>query len=146
MSTPKTLIKKGDLIIDTLAEYGIFAIDFPVLLINARPKNIATISYYDEDGDYEFIPNKVKFEPQTFVVKFGYMGDNFGNNISSFIDFISNSYFTIYNSHAKTGRQKCRVLEISEPTLFFKNEDKEVVEFSVQIKSNDPINNITLSI
>lgn len=141
-----TLVKVGDTVYDIYEEFGVVTIDFPFLTINATPKNIASISYFDENGDYEFIPDVIKYEPQEFEVKFGIKGTNVMMGINGFLSLITSSQFSIYNNQCNVGRQKCRVLSVKNPTDFYKIDTTKIVIFTIRIKSNDPINNITLAI
>lgn len=146
MAIPKFLIKKGEVITDVYAQWGIVVIDFPYLMINAKPKNIATKTYFDEQGDYEYIPDEITYHPQEFTIKFAYKGAKNAANaaIASFLNYIVGE-ISLYSEFAKIGRQKCRVIQIEDGSKLFRA-NKDVAEFSVRFKSNDPVNNITLSL
>lgn len=147
MAAPKFLIKKGDTTTDVYAQWGIVVTNFPYLTINAKPKNIASTKYFDQNGDYEYIPATITYEPQEFVVNFAYKGTKDAANtvIPAFISYIS-AEISLYSEHAKIGRQKCRIMEIQQDTKLFRTETKDVVEFSIRFKSNDPITNVILSL
>lgn len=147
MATPKFLIKKGEIVTDVQAQWGIVVTDFPFLSINTKPKNIATRSYYDENGDYEYIPEVITYEPQEFTIKFAYKGakDSAGTAIGSFINYIS-AEISLYSEHAGIGRQSCRIVSIDEPDRFYRTATKDVLSFSIRFKSNDPVTNVILSL
>jgi hypothetical protein len=146
MTIPKFLIKKGDVVTDIYAQWGIVVTSFPYLMINARPKNIASTKYYDQNGDYEYIPSVITYEPVEFTVGFAYKGakDEANIKIPNFIEYISGE-ISLYSEYAKIGRQKCRVVEI-ESDIFFRSNVSDVVSFTVKFKTNDPITNVILSL
>lgn len=145
---PKVLIKKGEVTKDIYVDYGLRVTSFPFLLLNAKPKNIATRKYPDQDGDYVYIPAVVRYEPQDFTVRFAYKGekDSAGLNIAAFIAYISGAEITIYSEFVKVGRQRCRVMEISDDAKLNRTGVKDIVEFEITFRSEDPVNNVTLTI
>lgn len=147
MAIPKFLIKKGETITDVYAQWGIVVVNFPLLMIKAKPKNIATSKYYDKNGDYEYVPEVITYESQEFTIKFAYKGDvnTYGINVPSFINYIS-AEISLYSEYAGIGRQKCRIMEISEPSIFYRTATKDKIEFSIRFKCNDPVTNVILSL
>lgn len=144
---PKVLVKKGLVTKDILAEYGIAVTHFP-FIIGGKPKNIATRKYYDEDGDYVFIPETIKYDGIDFSVKFAYKGafETAGGNIANFMAFISGAEISIYAEHLQIGRQRVRVAEPVEASKFYRTAKKDVIEFEVKFRTEDPMTNISLSV
>jgi hypothetical protein len=147
MALPKFLIKKGDTTTDVYAQWSIVVTSFPYLTINAKPKNIASVKYYDQNGDYEYIPATITYESQEFLVSFAYKGIKDAANmvIPAFISYIS-AEISLYYEYAKIGRQKCRIVEILPDPKLFRTGAKDMVEFSIRFKTNDPITNVILSL
>jgi len=146
MAIPKVLIKKGTTTQDIFATYGLKVTKFPYIL-RPEAKNIATRSYYDQDGDYEYIPATLKYKALEFNVTFAYKGALNGADtyVKNFFDFIMGAEISIYSEHAKVGRQKCRVVSNTNDPKFFRAK-KDVVEFDITFKTNDPNTNITLTL
>lgn len=144
---PKVLIKKGEVTKDIFTEYGLRVTAFPYLLLNAKPKNIATRTYYDQNGSYVYIPPTVKYEGQDFKVSFVYKGakDSAGLNVSAFIAFISGAEISIYSEFVKVGRQRCRVMEIADGNLN-RYDKKDILSLDITFRTEDPVSNITLTI
>ena len=147
MAIPRTLIKKGTTTIDLFTTYGFMVEDFPFLPIKAKPKNIYERSYYDQDGNYTYIPATLKYEPQVFDLTFVYKGSKNGADtaLPNFINYIIGTEFTIYNEHAKVGRAKCHIENINEKPKFYRW-DKDVIAVTMTIKCNDPVTNTTLTL
>lgn len=147
MAIPKFLMKKGEVTIDIFTTYGIRVEDFPYLPLKTQPKNIVTRKYLDQDGDYEYVPTTLYYEPQKFTITFVYKGatNAADTNIKNFLDYLRGAEISMYSEHAKVGRQKCRLESISE-TPFLYRAKKDVVHIALTFKCNDPSTNITLSL
>ena len=144
---PKVLIKKGSTVTDIYATYSMMVVDFP-FVIQGKPKNIASRSYYDQNGDYEFIPSTIYYEPTEFTIRFAYKGSKqtAQGKINTFLTYISGAELSIYSEFIKLGRQKCRVSDEPEVVRFYSDGNKDLVEFTVKFKCNDPNTNITLAL
>ena len=144
---PKVLIKKGITTTDIFATYEMRVVDFPTI-IYGKPKNIATRTYFDQNGDYEHIPATLYYESAEFTIRFAYKGakDSANAKIATFLAYLSGAELTIYSEFVKLGRQKCRVSDAVEPIRFYRDGKKDLQEFSVKFKTNDPNTNVTLTI
>lgn len=140
---------------DTATSYGIYVKDFPFIPVPLKQKNVFSQSWYDENGDDEYIPTTAYYEPVTISVPFVYVGtlDACMTNIRAFITAISNVEFSFYDTYSTVGRQKCRMVSYSEnaSVLAYRgtsdspSTQKVKAEFTLEIKINDPVTNITIS-
>jgi len=144
---PRVLIKKGtDAVKDIFTTYGLRTSKYPYILKPVQ-KNVATRKYYDQDGDYEYIPATPKYEALEFVIGFAYKGAANGADtyIKNFLDYIVGSEITIYSEFTKTGRAKCRVVTDITDSKFFRA-GKDIVELDITFKTNDPNTNTALTL
>jgi len=147
-TTPRFLIKKSSTTSDIYTAYGLRVVKFPYLPINSKPKNIAKRTYYDQTGDYLHFPTTITYEGIEFTVRFAYKGakDAANTNITNFITYISGVEISIYSEYLKVGRQRVRVIEINNDPAFYRDSKKDVVEFDITFKTEDPNTNITLTL
>ena len=145
MAIPAFKIKKVSTTTDIFTTYAMRVVEFP-FIISGKPKNIASRTYFDETGDYEYIPSTIYYESVEFVVKFAYKGakDAANTAIANFLAYLAGAELTLYSAHLGVGRQKCRVSDAVEPIKFYRDGKKDITEFSVKFKCNDPNTNITL--
>lgn len=124
--------------------------------IALKPKNIYSHSWFDEDGDDEYLPATLRYEPVTIAMKFGARVDNPSSTgtlratVSSFLTAISGKTFKFYAPGFGIGRQNCR-LESVEADASYHNlpiaggsKYEEQLVFTVNVKINDPKTQITL--
>lgn len=110
-------------------------------------KNITTHSWYDKDGDDEYIPATLRYKAYEMDVTFycicseGQANDN----IRNFFKFITSGELKIYDAYTGIGRQHVRYVKYSDKSFVRRKGKDDIVEFSVTFKVNDPITNITLS-
>lgn len=143
---PNVLIKKASTTTNIYTTYEMRVVEFPTI-IYGKPKNIASRSYFDQTGDYEYIPSTIYYESVEFSIKFAYKGtkDTAHTKIATFLAYLSGAELTIYSAFLGVGRQKCRVSDAVEPIKFYRDGKKDLVEFSVKFKCNDPNTNVTLT-
>lgn len=142
--THTVLIQKGAEIKD-VKDWGLVCSDFPFLLLKDKPKNIYTREYKDEDENYVFMPETVRYDGKDFSVTFFYGGSRTAavTNIQSFINYIADSEFTIYNEYLGIGRQKTRMVNavVSDKSIL---DSSAVIEVTVNLRTEDNINNIAI--
>ena len=80
-------------------------------------------------------------------VKVGYKGDKLGANkaISSLLSSLSAGYVSIYDTYTGIGRQKVRLMKLNDNAELVRDDDGDILIFSVTLKVCDPITNISLS-
>ena len=75
-----------------------------------------------------------------------YDKDSANANISAFINYISGAEIAIYNEFMGMGRQKCWVVEHSIADKIYRDTNKDILEFDIKFKCNDPMTNIILAV
>ena len=148
------LFKKeaGGSTIDTQTKWGIVCKDFPFQLYGDT-KELPSRSWYDENGDDEYVPKKLYIGAYEIDVEFAYKGNMYSANaaIRSFLDYLTGNdglnqgaLLSVYDTYTKIGRQHIRYVSV-ENTMTVRNESEgDVFTFTVKFKVNDPITNITL--
>lgn len=124
--------------------------------IPLKPKNIYSHSWFDENGDDEYIPQTLYYEPVIIAMKFGARVDNPSSTgtlratVKDFLDAISGKVFSFYAPGYGIGRQNCRLESIPEDAAYHNlpiaggNTYEEQLVFTVNVKINDPYTPITL--
>ena len=111
-------------------------------------KEVSSRDWKDENGVDEYIPTDgLKMSAYEIDVKFGYKGDKFGANkaISSLLSLLSSGYVSIYDTYTGIGRQKVRLVKLNDNAELVRDEDGDILIFSVTLKVCDPITNIKLT-
>lgn len=156
MATLKIQISGGS-VWDIETEYSgkISLLDMPKN-IALKPKNIYSHSWFDENGDDEYIPQTVYYEPVTIAMKFGARVDNpsgtgtIRSTVKSFLDAITGKVFSFFAPGYGIGRQDCRVESLGEDAAYHNlpiaggSSYEEQLVFTVNVKINDPYTPITL--
>ena len=156
MATLKIQISGGSTWdIETQYSNKIVLLDMPKN-ISLKPKNIYSHSWLDENGDDEYIPQTLYYEPVTIAMKFGAKVDNPSGTgtlratVKSFLDAIIGKSFSFYAPVQGVGRQDCRVESLSEDAAYHNlpiaggSSYEEQLVFTVNVKINDPYTPITL--
>lgn len=124
--------------------------------IPLKPKNIYSHSWYDENGDDEYMPQTLFYEPVTIAMKFGAKTDNISSTgtlrgtVKSFLDAIMGKTFSFYAPVQGIGRGDCRVESLAEDAAYHNipiaggSTYEEQLVFTVNVKINDPYTPVTL--
>jgi len=142
---------------DTVTKYGIYVQSFPYIPVPVKAKNISSQSWYDQNGDDDYIPSVLYYDPISITIPFvvkGYLSV-VTPNIKAFLSELRSAIFSFYDVLAKEGRQSCIVEEYPQeasvltldglPITVEEIEQQPVcVVFNVKIKINDPVTNIQL--
>lgn len=145
--------------------WGIYCTGFPFITIG-EVKDLPSRSWYDEDGDEEFIPQKLYIKAYEIEVEFAVKGTprQAKTAIDSFFAYLigldadknengENSYgprLEIYDTYTLIGREDCRFESYDNKAYVtqkvFEDELKEeaCITFSVKFKVNDPLTDISL--
>lgn len=150
MSSYKGILFKrdGESVVNS-SDWGCYVTDSPYIPAPKSVKNITSQSWFDEHGDDEYIPETLYYEPVEATLSFVYKGAvaEAKTQILSFINYLRGGYFSFYDQYYKIGRQKVRVLDFSEGAelkYMDNSNDLCVATFSIEIKINDPVTDITL--
>ena len=133
--------------VETIEDFGLYCVDIPF-----KPagdvKDIVSRDWKDENGVDEYIPSDgLKMSAYEIDVKFGYKGDKLGANkaISSLLSCLTAGYVSIYDTYTGIGRQKVRLVKLNDNAELVRDEDGDILIFSVTLKVCDPITNIKLT-
>lgn len=139
-------LKEGSIVRDSM-EWGILVKSFPFKL---RPevKEPSKRDWKDQNGDDEFIPDKLVFKAYTMDVDFLFIGDFGAGNkkIGSFVDYlITGGEFSIYDTYTNVGRTHARYVSMKEEAFKRREHGRDFISFSVLFKVNDPVTQIMLT-
>lgn len=109
-------------------------------------KNISSHTWYDQNGDDEYIPDQPRFKAYELPITFYCIAPHGQANvyIMSFFNFITGKRLYIYDQYSKIGLKDVRYVSYSEKAFKRREGQNDVVEFSMTFKVNDPVTNITL--
>lgn len=147
----------GDSVWDIETTYSnkITLLDMPNI-IPLKPKNIYSHSWLDENGDDEYVPQTIYYEPVTVAMRFSAKVDNpsstgtLRGTVKTFLDAIVGKVFSFYAPVQGIGRQDCRVESLGEEAVYHNlpiaggSSYEERLVFTVNVKINDPYTPITL--
>lgn len=128
-------------------EWGIWVKSMPFLLY-PKLKEPAQRSWPDENGDDEYLPDSPVFEAYTMNVDFVFIGatGTANSQIKSFLNYLSKEgEFSIYDTYSKIGRTHVRYSSYSDKAFRRRENENDIVQFTVTFKVNDPITDINLS-
>ena len=141
--------------IETRYSNKIVLLDMPSN-IALTPKNIYHHSWFDENGDDEYIPQAIYYEPATIPMKFGARVDNptsagtLRATVKQFLDAIVGKTFSFYAPGYGIGRGDCRVESVDSDAAYHNipisggSTYEEQLVFTVNVKINDPYTPVTL--
>lgn len=128
---------------ETIADFGMYCMEDPFVLYS-EAKDVTKRSWYDEDGDDEYIPeNGLYVQSYENSVKFGFKGDEFGANekLRSFLDYLCSGMMKMYCEFNKVGRQHVRFKSVKQ-TLYRDEKDGDLLVVTITFKFNDPVTDI----
>lgn len=129
--------------IETISSFGMFCMDNPFKIAESV-KEPTKRSWYDENGDDEYIPETgLYMSSYESEVKFGFKGSAFGANekLKSFLEYLRKGMLKIYCEFNKIGRQHVRLKSIKQ-TLDRNPDSEDILIVAVTFKFNDPITDI----
>lgn len=141
-------LKEGSSVIDS-SKWNIYVKHIP-FQIAGEVKNVNTETWLDENGDDEFVPDTLLYKAYEMVCDFVFIGTHGTANakINDFINYLSrDGMFSIYDTYTKIGRTNVRFSKgDSNPKVLYRRDgDNDIVVFSLTLKVNDPITQITLT-
>lgn len=156
MATLKIKITGGSTTdVETLSSNKIVLLDMPKN-IPLKPKNIYSHAWLDENGDDEYIPQTIYYDPVVIPMKFGAKVDNqsstgtLRSTVKQFLDAIIGKTFSFYAPVQGIGRGECRVESLGEDAAYHNiqiaggSSYEEQLVFTVNVKINDPYTPVTL--
>lgn len=158
--TYRFLIKKdgeNETVKDVSQSYNVVLEDMP-RIIPLVPKNIYSHSWKDQNGDDEYMPDTLYYEPAECELTFGCRSVSAENTVwdilKTFLAWISTGTFSFYSEYSGIGRQNVRFAELSDDAQYSRqilrtgdtDVEEEILQFRVTFKINDPKTEVTLSL
>lgn len=138
---------KSNFLVRDSREWGIWVKSIPFLLY-PKLKEPAKRSWPEQNGDDEYLPDSPVFEAYSMNVDFVFIGENStaNNQIKSFLNYLSkDGEFSIYDTYTGIGRTHVRYSSYSDKAFRRREKEKDIVQFTVTLKVNDPITDVKLS-
>lgn len=141
-------LKEGSSVIDS-SKWNIYVKHVP-FQIAGEVKNVNTETWFDENGDDEFVPNSLLYKAYEMVCEFVFIGTHGTANakINEFISYLTkDGVFSIYDTYTNIGRTNVRLSKgVDNPSVMYRKDgENDIVVFSVSLKVNDPITEIKLT-
>lgn len=111
-------------------------------------KDIPSRDWPDEHGDDEYVPGTPYYKAYEMDCEFVFLGPHGTANakIKDFLKFLAEGgKFRIYDTYTKIGRTEVRYMSYSENVLYRRDGQDDIVIFSVKLKINNPVSDITLT-
>ena len=142
---------------ESVSSFGIFCKSMPFTLFS-KVKDPASYSWYDEDGDDEYIPEDgLKLSSYTMKVEFGckkldaHEVTRYGTSVNdvrqkvgTFLNLLKLGQFKLYSSYTRIGRQNVRLESVSDRATWKSDDNGEFLIFEVTFKVNDPVTDVVL--
>lgn len=142
------LFQRGDESVRNSSEWGCYVMKSPYIPCASTPKNITSQKWFDENGDDEYIPSVLYYEPIEATIEFVFKGTiaQAKTQIIAFISYLQGGEFKFYDEFYQKGYGRVRVLKLSDAEFVYDcgDTDKGVATFSVVLKINDPVTDIVL--
>lgn len=140
MALAKTYINGKGQIKELLAHFGIYTGNVP-FVNDVKVKQLPKNSWYDEDGDDEYVPAELKLEAYEMSFEIGYKGafKSAPSAIGAFVDYLTEiGEFSLYCDYNNVGNSSCRFVSLSKPTLAISDEDGDIYKWNLTLKVNNP--------
>ncbi len=130
-------------------KWGVWCKDIPFKIFD-KVKAPAKRTWYDEDGDEEYIPSDgLYLEAYTMEVEFGCKKTStitdVRQKVGAFLEYLrASGHMKMYSSYTRIGRQNVRLESVSDNAKWKSNDNIEYLIFKVVFKVNDPKTDITL--
>lgn len=132
--------------IDTNSEWGVLVKSCPFKLL-PEPKEFATNDWVGEDGEDVFFPDKIAYKAYDLSVTFVCVAQHGTANfkIKSLWDYLQSPPLKFYDTYTGIGRQNIYYKSFNPQSLYRKDGDNDVVEFTMTFRVCDPVSDIVLS-
>jgi len=146
---------------ESVRQWGVWCKAIPFSIME-KAKEPAKRSFFDEHGDDEYIPSGGLFaEAYTMKIEFGCKKmpartvegvtipavDDVRQKVGAFIAYLRESgMMRLYSSYTRIGRQNVRLESVSNDAKWKSEDGQEFLVFTINLKVNDPVTDITLSV
>lgn len=134
---------------ESTSQWGVWCKDIPFKIFD-KVKAPAKRTWFDEDGDEEYIPSEgLYLEAYTMEVEFGCKKTStitdVRQKVGAFLEYLrASGHMNMYSSYTRIGRQNVRLESVSDNAKWKSNDNVEYLIFKVVFKVNDPNTDITL--
>lgn len=139
----------GAAVKETIADFGMYCMEFPFKIFSGV-KAPTSRSWYDEEGDDEYIPDDgLRMEAYEIAVKFGYKGESGSapKAVRDFLTFLRTAgLMKMYCEYGDIGRRNVRLKTVSDDAELIHDASGDLVVFKVTFKVNDPVSDVVLKI
>lgn len=129
---------------ELLTDFNIYTGNVP-FNTDYKAKQLPKNSWFDEDGDDEYVPDTLKLEAYEMSFEVGYKGAfqtavSAGETLVNW--FLNAGEFSMYCDYNQVGRTHVRFVSMSKPTVMVSNEDEgDIYKWNITLKVNDPLTN-----
>lgn len=145
-------------ICESVSTWGVFCKSIPFKIME-KTKEPAKRSWNDEHGDDEYIPSGgLMLEAYTMKVEFGckllsgrdastfeIAVSDVRQKVGTFLSYLRTAgMMKLYSTYTRIGRQNVRLESVSDDAKWKSEGGEEWLVFSVVLKVNDPVTDVTL--
>lgn len=142
---------------ESVSQWGIFCKSIPFKIME-KVKEPAKRTWYDENGDDEYIPSGgLYLDAYTMKVEFACKKIGASNVFDSaevadvrqkvglFLSYLKTAgMIKLYSTYTRIGRQNVRLDSVADDAKWKNDGGQEYLVFSVTFKVNDPVTDVTL--
>ena len=136
-------------VVETISAWGMYCMDISINTSYAA-KDVSKNDWNDEQGDDEYIPNKLMLKGYETTIKLGFKGDKFAANaaLKTMRNYLTGADGTgvemqFYCDYTEEGRCNVRFVKINDSAELVRDDDGDILIISVVLKVNDPVTDIT---
>lgn len=154
-------MEEGATCYDTIEQWGFWGKDVPFQAVG-EVKEPYSNDWFDEDGDDEYIPDKLMMKGYEMEVEFGHRyyekqttgggttTDTTKDDLAAFIKYLtgkdgSGVEMMMYCTWTGIGRQKVRFAGINDKAEFVKDGNSCALMVKMRFKVNDPVTDVAVS-
>lgn len=146
---------------ESVRQWGVWCKSIPFTIME-KTKDPAKRSWFDEDGDDEYIPDGgLRAEAYTMKIEFGCKKmpaktvegvvipavEDVRQKVGAFIQYLKESgMMNLYSSYTRIGRQNVRLESVASDAKWESKGGQEFLVFTVNLRVTDPVTDITLSL
>lgn len=146
---------------ESVRQWGVWCKSIPFTIME-KTKDPAKRSWFDEDGDDEYMPDGgLRAEAYTMKIEFGCKKmsaktvegvvipavEDVRQKVGDFIKYLKESgMMNLYSSYTRIGRQNVRLESVASNAKWESKGGQEFFVFTVNLRVTDPVTDITLSL
>lgn len=142
-------MRTGSPVVESIAAWGMYCMSIPFGPMTSS-KELSKNEWADEDGDDEYIPERLAISGYSMTVKLGFKGDKNSANASlrKMLGYLTGAdgsgvEMKYYCDYTKEGRSGVRFVKINDEAELVRDDDGDILVVSVELKVNAPMSDIT---